>query len=126
VHTLDLFTRRITSYPDLKQSPTARSQHASSVLPGTTSVLVVGGYGGHGKYFNDFHILHPSRDQPWWTVPTVVGEPPPALAGCTLTATASGLLLLFGGHNKTEFFNQVHVITHIPAPGRGGGGNRGG
>ena len=59
VHILQIETGKIDTYTKLTNSPQARSQHCSAVLPAEQGggMVIHGGYGGRGVFLDDWHIL---------------------------------------------------------------------
>jgi len=91
--------------------PKGRSGHTSSYLPLSDSLLVFGGV--KKKWLNTFSVLDINR---WkWTVPTIVGNPPQPRSYHTATVIEkdSTRIVVFGGNDKTQCFNSVHVLEQI-------------
>jgi len=108
-------------------TPTPRAGH-SAILFGA-SLIVFGGSRGWGtEAFNDLHVLDVGNVRPWsqldlqhetseqdadslvfWYHPAVSGQAPAARAGHTATLIGNNMLV-FGGSNSTQCFNDLHVL----------------
>ena len=102
----------INTYSHLKHAPVARSQHCACVLPSRSGggIFIFGGYGGHGKYFNDIHILQTGMR---WEKPKVLGADLMALAGTTANLI-SDKVVLFGGHSKVTYSKALSICHYDP------------
>lgn len=68
-------------------------------------------YGGHKdyRYLHNIHVLDTER---WhWSSPKCDGPPPSARAGHSCTYIGANRLLVFGGSNGWDSYNDVHVLS---------------
>jgi len=92
-------------------TPKGRSGHTSNYLWRSDSLLVFGGV--KKKWLNSISVLDINR---WkWSVPTIVGNPPQPRSyhSATPARNDSKRIVIFGGNDKDQCFNSVHVLDQI-------------
>ena len=90
--------------------PTGRSGHTATFFPSTNELILFGGVRG-SKWLNTVSILDVTR---WvWTTPHIVGTAPKPRSYHSATALGPQKMVVFGGNNKTNCFNTVHVFEAI-------------
>lgn len=92
--------------------PSGRSGHSASFLPDTNELVVFGGVKG-SKWLNSLAVLDISR---WkWSVPKISsGDAPRPRSYHSATpvrgSNGKSQLVIFGGNDRAESFNSVHVL----------------
>jgi len=86
--------------------PSAREGH-SAVLVGSDLFVFAGANGE--EWFNDLHIL--DKDQLSWSTPSVQGSVPLPREGHSAVLSKEQGMIVFGGTDGTQCFNDVHVLN---------------
>ena len=107
VHVLDSTRSAWRSLAKLKNAPKARATHSMVALP-SGELVVFGGYGSHGMYFGDVHVLRGVPHSPEWIKPKLQGEGPDKRAGHSASHIGGGRIL-FGksGRRQTKVPNTA-------------------
>ena len=90
-------------------APSGRSGHSSSYLPNFNSLVVFGGV--KKKWLNTISIL--DVDCWHWSVPSIVGNPPPPRSYHSATVIGKKRIVIFGGNGESTCYNSVHVLDQI-------------
>ena len=95
--------------------PRARLSYHGSYDPVREDLVVFGGWGR--AYFNDTWTLSVAAHTPSWTRLDPAGVPPsPRLEHTTIYDPPRDRLLLFGGKDLFQFFNDTWQLTLGPSP----------
>merc|ERR1712159_448100 len=92
------------SQPQLSgTAPSPREGHTATLID--SEIVFFGGADGN-QWFNDLHLL--DKDQLSWSRPRARGIAPKPREGHTATAYGENKIIVFGGTNGEECFNEVH------------------
>eukprot|EP00736_Rhodelphis_marinus_P004086 Rmarinus@m.14425 len=107
VHILDLVDFKWTSFKPPKPRPAPRSLHCTVLMPDGQTILLFGGYGGHGKYFNDIYLFDTETNE-WKDPGRIGGTVPPPRCGFASCLSEDGNTLYVMGGNKGEKASQTY------------------
>jgi len=93
--------------PKISGTPPAQRYFHSSILAGSR-MIIFGGKGEKGMVFRDLHALDPST-MTWYQGPEGSGSPC-ARYGHTATLVAGSKMLIFGGTDGKNYFNDLYVL----------------
>ena len=96
--------------------PPGRFIHTAVYDPATNRMLVFGGYGNGGVFFNDTWVLSNADGTggtPNWTQLSPTGTPPSARYGHTAVFNAANnRMVVFAGNDNSGFLNDVWVLSN--------------
>jgi len=110
VHKFKLSSKKIIPVSTTGKGPSYRG--GLSATPYEKSVIIFGGAcckGGPYEYYNDVYIFDAEIND--WTGPLDCNGKPPPPRSQHGAAIIDGNLIIVGGYNGTQLFNDVHVLN---------------
>jgi host cell factor len=93
--------------PKVSGTPPAARYNHSAVLAGSR-IIIFGGKGEKTAIYRDLHALDPVT-MTWYQGPEGSGSPT-ARFGHSATLFAGSKMIIFGGWNTTEYYNDLYVL----------------
>lgn len=97
----------IQQKPKISGTPPAPRYNHSAILAGSR-IIIFGGKGENSIIFRDLHALDPVT-MTWYQGPEGSGSPS-ARFGQSASLVAGSKMLIFGGWNGKQFFNDMFLL----------------